>query len=506
MQLKMKNQIRNSCWLVLCVAALISCSDEKKQVRTAKENYQVHCGSCHVSPDITDIPKSVWATNILPEMAGRMGFRYNNFDPTKGKSFDEKFLILKSKIYPTRPIIDSLTWWQLHDYIITLAPDSIPLGTKENTLPLTIFKPHPIQLEKVSNPLITSVSFDSISNSFFIGNGNGNLHQWSLSQNKLVDSYSSPIVSYLKTADQVIATEIGLMNPSEISEGTVLSKKENAISMVSTGLHRPVYTELTHLNNDGVKEIIVCEFGHLTGELALFKETPSGYEKTSLLKLPGAVKVEIEDLNNDGKKDIIVLMSQGNEGVFVMYQTEDLKFETKQVISLQPQYGSSWFELIDYNADGHKDIILVNGDNADYSIFAKPYHGVRLFLNDSQNQFEQKWFYPISGATKIISSDFDNDGDLDFVVSAFFAEVGNNNNEGFHFLENKNSENYEFQEYTFDFPVLGNWLAMDKGDVDNDGDLDIVIGSFKLPSQDRRADFKKMKVTKLWWLENQTVQ
>jgi len=502
----MKFEIVKPLSVVTFLISFISCVESEKQVLTPKEKYQIHCGSCHLTPNPGDITKTYWKNHILPEMGARMGYRYTDYNPSQGKSYTEKYLILKSNIYPNRPIIDSLSWWQIHDYILSLAPDSISVTKKENILPIKTFKPHHIQLDKVSNPLVTSIRYDTLNSSFFIGSGNGFIHEWSSSQNELIDSYNSPVVSFFKTKDEIITTEIGLMSPSEISKGIIYSKKANTISAVGTDLHRPVFTELVDLNDDGAKEIIVCEFGHLTGELALFKKTPSGYEKASLLKLPGAVKIEIEDLNNDGKKDIIVLMSQGNEGVFVMYQTEDLKFDTKQVISLQPQYGSSWFELIDYNADGHKDIILVNGDNADYSIFAKPYHGIRLFLNNTENQFEQKWFYPLNGATKIITADFDNDGDLDFAVAAFFADIGNTKNEGFHFLENKNSENFEFQEYRFDTPILGNWLAMDKGDADNDGDLDIVLGSFGLPNQTSIENQKKAAIPKLWWLENQTIE
>ncbi len=503
--LRLQNNI--SIYLIFLALCCFSCTENTKKNKSSAEQYQVHCGSCHLAPDPANIPKDIWKNNVLPEMAARMGYRYNGYNPTQGKSFDEKYHILKSKIYPSKSIIDSLTWWQVHDYIVNLAPDSIPIDKARavNDIQLKIFKPKPVHLEKTISPLFTSIGFDSISESFYVGSGNGNVHQWSPDENILIESFTSPITSYLKKNGQEITTEIGLMNPSEIPEGIVHSKKSNTISIVGNSLHRPVFTDLIDLNEDGTNEVIVCEFGHLTGELSLFEETETGFKKKSLLPLPGAVKFDIADMNNDGKKDIIVLMSQGNEGIFILYQTEDLKFDAEQIIKLPPEYGSSWFELIDYNTDGHLDIVMVNGDNADYSIFPKPYHGLRLFMNNTKNKFEQEWFYPIYGATKVLTADYDADGDLDFVVTAFFADISNPESEGFHFLENKNSATYEFEEHTFEEPLLGNWLVMDKGDVDSDGDLDILLGSFKLPTYNTQLkDQEKANISKLWFLENQT--
>ncbi|MCB0564242.1 MAG: VCBS repeat-containing protein [Phaeodactylibacter sp.] len=56
----------------------------------------------------------------------------------------------------------------------------------------------------------------------------------------------------------------------------------------------------------------------------------------------------------------------------------------------------------DLNQDGREDILYVNGDNADYSIVDKPYHGVRLFLNNGNNEFSEKYFHPMPGAFREI--------------------------------------------------------------------------------------------------------
>jgi hypothetical protein len=157
-----------------------------------------------------------------------------------------------------------------------------------------------------------------------------------------------------------------------------------------------------------------------------------------------------------------------------------LEFEAKKVIKYSPLYGSSWFQLLDYDRDGDKDIITVNGDNADKSYVSKPYHGMRIHLNDGNNNFEETYFYPFNGATRLVANDFDQDGDLDFGLLSTFPDYGSPSELSFVFLENRNSQKFEFLPYIFKGSDLGRWFLMDSGDVDNDGDVDIILSSFSL--------------------------
>lgn len=149
---------------------------------------------------------------------------------------------------------------------------------------------------------------------------------------------------------------------------------------------------------------------------------------------------------------------------------------------------------------------MTNGDNADYSIFLKPYHGIRLFLNDGTNAFDQKWFYPIYGATRVLAEDYDLDGDIDFAVTALFNDTKNSPEEGFVYLENLTPNQFEFQPYTFEGNFTDGWLTMAKGDYDNDGDIDIMLGSFKVKGLRKTNSLFKSKEKssiKLLLLENE---
>ena len=92
--------------------------------------------------------------------------------------------------------------------------------------------------------------------------------------------------------------------------------------------------------------------------------------------------------------------------------------------------------------------------------------------------FTEAYFFPLNGAYKALSADFDGDGDLDIAAISFFADFDRSPEEVFVYLENNGDLN--FTPSTFAGSLQGRWLTMDVGDWDLDGDEDIVLGSFAM--------------------------
>lgn len=136
----------------------------------------------------------------------------------------------------------------------------------------------------------------------------------------------------------------------------------------------------------------------------------------------------------------------------------------------------------------------------------KPFHGVYVFTNDGDNQFEQAFFYHLNGAYGAIPRDFDLDGDIDIAAISFFPDWKNSPEEGFVYLENQGDYNYSAS--TFPAVNKGRWIVMDAADYDQDGDEDLVLGSLAFEV------IPKMGLVEQWvrdgipyiLLENQTKQ
>ncbi|MEZ2414260.1 FG-GAP-like repeat-containing protein [Muriicola sp. E247] len=486
--------------------AIVSCDTNKQERQLAL--YQSHCARCHIAPEMDDLPKGIWEEAILPDMAARMGIREDGYDPLKGLAYEEMEAVIKTGIYPLTPTLSMEDWQLLKAYILEHAPDSLtPVISQHKDRELSKFTPELISFEGPRRRSYAFLEFQQESGKLLMGDMGGELMSYGFEDGLMsIGNFESLVVAHEKTVENTFITTIGNIHPSALSKGKAYRIGASDTLILEQALHRPVHTLVEDLDKDGQEEMVISEFGDLTGELSLFIQNDAGYyDKKTLLNQPGTIRVVSEDMDGDGLMDLIALTSQGDETITILFQKKDLSFEAQKVLRFNPVYGSSWFELMDYEGDGDLDLVTVHGDNADKSYVHKPYHGMRLHLNDGRNNFTEVFFYPMNGATRVVASDFDQDGDMDFGLLSTFPDYENAAKRTFVFLDNTDSEAFQFDSYTVEDSLKAKWFLMDKGDVDADGDTDIILSSFSLPfipAPQQLADLWKNEAIDLMILEN----
>lgn len=442
--------------------------------------YESYCGTCHLAAKPGDLPKALWANSVLPDMASRLGLSINGYDPYAGIPWQEKAMMASINPYPSTPLISEEDYTLIHTYILAHAPEELRIDDRSGrTLSLDQFSSEIITIDQRTGGHTTFLGYDESSSSFTIGNIAGYLLSLNASRLDTLGKTYSPITAWSGIGTSGVLADVGVMAPSEMREGKISQVSADLVTNIKVDLHRPVYVLEQDLNNDGVQEILICEYGYYSGQLTLLEQTREDkYDARSLLNVPGTTRVIAQDMNHDGLTDLVVVVGQGNEGVYILYQTEGLHFTPEQVLKQNPLAGTSWMELVDYDHDGDMDLVLAQGDNADLSYTLKPYHGVRIFLNDGADQFTEAFFYPIFGATRVLARDFDEDGDIDLAVNAYFPDFDALPEESFVYLENVDAALFQFQARTFPDATRGRWITSEAGDYDGDGDLDIMLGSF----------------------------
>jgi hypothetical protein len=443
---------------------------------------KTYCGSCHLFPEPGLLDKTTWKDRVLPNMGWRLGIRKAGDNPYADMEKDEAQLIKKVNVFPDKPLLSPDDWEKIVSYYSKEAPET-PLP---QTAPLAFdsvlkdFHAQAISFTKRQLPQTSLLKYDNSTGLLFIGDVQHDLY--AMRNNlKLVASWkteSSPVDIDFATPGTPRILCIGSMKPSQKLTGSFYAVDSASAAAKSVKrfnkLARPVACETDDLNGDGVNDIIICQFGNHTGKLSWFDGGDP--EKEHILQLqPGARRVVVQDFNGDGKPDILALMAQAREELMLFTNEGKNRFSEKIIYQFPPVYGVSYFELADFNKDGHPDILLTNGDNWDLSPIKKYYHGIRILMNDGKNNFRITHFFPFYGASKAVARDFDMDGDPDIAAIAFYDDP-DEQAQTFLYLENKGGE--KFSPATTAAAENGKWITMEACDFDRDGDQDIILGSF----------------------------
>ena len=387
-------------------------------------------------------------------------------------------------------------------YFLSLAPDSLPAPNGVEPAPLTQFDATRISLG-ADLPMVTLLKADS-NGAIFVGSRDKSLlrlqDHFLVKEKYLLDSPPSYLLSHGNT---MTCLEMGIMDPNDKAAGKLVefSLSTPDKKTIIDSLKRPVYFENVDLNGDRLDDYVVCEFGNYTGKLEVFENLGNGKFKPHVIETtPGARKVALRDCNHDGQLDIVALMTQADERIILFINRGNFNFSPVTLLRFPAVYGSSYFELHDFNKDGFFDILYTNGDNNDFSPILKPYHGVRIFLNDGRQQFKESWFYPMYGASWAMARDFDEDGDLDIAAISFFPDFKKKSEQAFIYFENRDSKFYPF---TTPESTGGRWLVMEVADVDHDRDVDILLGALDFkPAAGGNFEQWKKQSTSILLLKN----